>query len=203
MIQHFKLDDDNGRELIALGHSLGAAVLVGVASSYPRAIFQRLILSAPMLDFMALNPYVKIMTIPCIGEVVMKFALDPFLRRRRKKRNNITSKQKLKECFDGTSLLHMFRDRALGDQSMIYQRFGEQLRSNLDYQQTRILVIWGSHDKVVNGHHISRIVDMLDPMDGRLEFERLEGLEHNQLSTDPHRCATAIFSRMTGNPSII
>lgn len=202
VIQHFKLDND-GQDLIALGHSLGAAVLVGVASSYPRGIFQRLILSAPMLDFMALNPHVKILTIPCIGELVMKFVLDPFLRQRRKKRNNITCKKKLKECFDGTSLLHMFRDRALGDQSMLYQRFGEMLRSNMDYQHTRILVIWGSHDKVVNGHHISTIVDMLNPLDGRLELERLEGLEHNQLSSDPHRCAKAILSRMTGNPSII
>lgn len=200
VIQHYRLDD--GQELIGLGHSLGAAVLVGVASSYPSAIFQRLILSAPMLDFMALNPHVKILTIPCIGELVMKFVLDPFLRNRRKKRNNVTCKQKLKECFHGTSLLHMFRDKALGDQTMIYQRFGEQLRS-IDYQQTKILIIWGSHDKVVNGHHISRIVDLLDPMDGRLDFERLEGLEHNQLSTDPQRCSKAIMSRVTGNPSII
>mmetsp|Transcript_12512 Transcript_12512/g.29869 ORF Transcript_12512/g.29869 Transcript_12512/m.29869 type:complete len:336 (+) Transcript_12512:109-1116(+) len=225
VIQHYRLDqhadnDNNGQSLIALGHSLGAAVLVGVASSFAnrrQTIFQHLILSAPMLDFMQLNPHVKIMTIPCVGELVMKFVLDPFLRKRRKKRNNISCKQKLKECFDGTTLLQMFRDRALGDQSMVYQRFGEQLRSSLmdsEQQQTttRILVLWGSNDKVVNGHHISRIIDLLDPLSldngpRVVELERLEGLEHNQLSADPHRCAKAIFSRLAlssgNNPSII
>ena len=155
---------------------------------------------------MSLNPYIKIiMTIPCIGEVFMKFVLNPFLRKRRKERNHITCPEQLQECFDSTSLLQIFRDGALGDQSMLYQRLGEQLRSSAS-SNLRILVLWGSLDKVVHDHHIARIMDLLDPLDGiRLEYERLEGLQHNQLSADPHRCAEAIFSRiiMTGTPSIM
>ncbi|CAJ1970072.1 unnamed protein product [Cylindrotheca closterium] len=247
-------------KLIGLGHSLGAAVLVGVASSHNNSsssssssssspssslLFHHLILSAPMLNFMQLNPSLKvIMSLPCVGEVIMKLILDPFLRARRKKRNFIQCQQQLQECFDGTSLLQMFRDGALGDQSMVYQRLGDQLRllscgsgsgigggnntnnTNNDNNNdnntncTKILVLWGSHDKVVNGHHMAQIIELLDPFFGLenhdnhdnnnkhgralvLEYERLGGLEHNQLSADPHRCAEAIFRRMTGNPSII
>eukprot|EP00986_Skeletonema_menzelii_P010660 scaffold5273_cov158-Skeletonema_menzelii.AAC.21 len=199
VVEHFQWLDKNHKnendEWIALGHSLGAACLVGVAC-YPNntkpILFHRLILSAPMLDFMALNAHIQLLKLPCLGECIMKSVLDPFLRRRRRRRNNIQDPVLLQECFDGTSLLQMIRDGALGNQEVYYKELGEQLRSS-STMTPQVVVVWGSKDKVVGQAHIARILSLLDSP--QLEIQTLHGLEHNQLGDDPQRCARAMFAR--------
>lgn len=60
----------NDATMVGLGHSMGAAVLAGVASKGPLQ-FTDVILVAPMLDYVSLNPYTKLLQVPLIGEILV------------------------------------------------------------------------------------------------------------------------------------
>ena len=74
-------------DIYALGHSLGAAVMAGVASSVPPNVnIRKVVLCAPMLNFMELQPYMKLLSVPLLGEALMSCVVLPYLQRRRTKR---------------------------------------------------------------------------------------------------------------------
>ena len=73
------------RPLTLLGHSFGAALAAAMASRRPERI-ERLVLVAPLLDFMANSFWGQIFSLPGIGGLMMRRVGLPVLERRRARR---------------------------------------------------------------------------------------------------------------------
>ena len=73
------------RPLTLLGHSFGAALAAAMASQRPERI-ERLVLVAPLLDFMAHSFWGQVFSLPGIGGLMMRRVGLPVLERRRARR---------------------------------------------------------------------------------------------------------------------
>lgn len=181
-------DDINSgkKRLVGIGHSMGSAVLSAVASSATTTrstVFQQLILVAPMLDYITLNPHSRLLNIPIVGENLMQYAIIPKLKERRRQRYGAIGKAELGERFvkdieytamsSGDNddddaeltfdevLLRMFRHGAVGDQSEVYQSLGDVMQSSSSQRSIKVHVMHGSNDTVANGKQIEQIIGML------------------------------------------
>ncbi|NKC17197.1 MAG: alpha/beta fold hydrolase [Gammaproteobacteria bacterium] len=167
--------------LSALGHSLGAAVLAGAASNHPHR-FDKIMLVAPMLDYMALNPATRMLRVPLLGELITHLYTVPMLVRRRRRRYGAIGCHDLAERFVrqtripgfGRALLSLFRSGALSDQSRQYRKLAG----------TPIVVrlVWGSGDTIVCAEHVERVKALLGDAIGCDVFA---DLEHNLLMSHP------------------
>jgi len=174
-----------------LGHSLGAVVGADLVRKHPE-IFTHLILVAPMLDFVSGHPWARLLSIPVLGEGMMKLLVMPLLRRRRRQRYTAIGveefilrfeKQIALPGFD-QALLSLFRCRTLADQEAIYAECGRRSA------QTPKLLVWGDRDHVVSREHLERIRSVLGPH----ECVVMSGLEHNLFITHPQEVATHLLS---------
>lgn len=131
-----------------IGHSLGAAVGARLACEHPARV-DKLVLAAPLLDFIANAPWARALSVPRLGERVARLYAVPMLVRRRTRhyrhieegRFVLKFKQQLlKPGFDRT-LVALFRDGALADQSELYRQLGVAGHP--------ALLIWGENDSIL------------------------------------------------------
>lgn len=178
------------RPLTILGHSFGAAVAAAVASERP-AIVKRLVLVAPLLDFMTGSFWPRVFAMPGIGRPLMRWIGLPALERRREQRYAAIGAEHLTPRFFAQArapgyaeaLASMFANGTLGDQSQRYHR----LRSG-DHE---VLVVAGAADRVIPLAHVARIRGLL-PHHRYLE---IAGAEHNLLLTHAEQVAAALAPR--------
>ena len=77
------MDRQVGQQPVALiGHSLGSAIAARFAAERPDRI-ERLVLAAPLVDFTASTPSIKLLKIPLLGELLVPLVLKPILKYRR------------------------------------------------------------------------------------------------------------------------
>jgi len=196
--------DNNQPAMIGIGHSMGSPILTEVASLYPR-LFQKIVLVAPMLDYMALQPHSRLLRVPLLGESLMRFGIVPKLKERRRKRYGAIGKHHLADRFVkeveskrmdelpfSEVLLRMFRDGAVGDQTRAYVKLGEILhemnvsgQTNCD-DKLKVLVLWGTSDTVADKRHIARILCLL----GNTELDK--GKEFPTIVENSEICHTAL-----------
>jgi len=132
------------QHIIGIGHSMGSAVLAKVVSM-KRDIFRCLVLVAPMLDYKSLNPHSRLLSLPVVGEALMRNSIVPTLTKRRMMRYSAIGMPELGDRFAmeiqtkhrpssvsldcdisfSDMLLRMFRHGAVGNQCDAYQRLAE------------------------------------------------------------------------------
>ena len=183
-------------DIYALGHSLGAAVMAGVASSVaPNVNIRKVVLCAPMLNFIELQPHMKLLSVPLLGEALMICVIVPYLQRRRTKRYGAIGCHHLGERFveqtkepgHSQALLGLFRDGCLEDQKNLYR--------DLAYASSNasVMIMFGSEDSVASEGQIRRIFGMIGNEKGlNVRWECFEGLEHSLLLSHPELCAKTI-----------
>ncbi|KAL3785283.1 hypothetical protein ACHAW5_008297 [Stephanodiscus triporus] len=176
------------QHIIGLGHSMGSAVLAKVVS-IKRGIFRSLILVAPMLDYKSLNPHTRLLSLPVVGEALMRNSIVPTLIKRRMTRYGAIGMPELgdrfameiqtKHCQSSNldseisfsdMLLRMFRHGAVGNQYDAYQRLAEYKNERLASikkdgnnanESLKVHVMWGEHDNVANESQITCILRRL------------------------------------------
>ncbi|MCV2351107.1 alpha/beta hydrolase [Paucibacter sp. Y2R2-4] len=175
------------RPLTVLGHSFGAAIAAAVAYERPSRV-QRLVLVAPLLDFMAYSFWPRVFALPGVGRQLMRSVGLPALERRRQRRYAAIGAEHLTPRFIAEArapgyteaLASMFQKGALSDQQAHYRRLGQS--------ECEILVVAGSADRVVPLRDVTRVRALL-PAHKYLE---LKGAEHNLLITHPELVAAAV-----------
>lgn len=175
------------RPLTILGHSFGAAIAAAIASERPGSV-ERLVLVAPLLDFMANALLPRVFALPGIGRPLMRGIGLPALKRRRRRRYATIGAEHLTPRFVAEAsapgyaeaLASMFANRTLGNQREHYQR--------LQSGEREIVVVAGSADRVVPLRDVARVRAML-PHHRYLE---IADAEHNLLLTHPGVVAAAL-----------
>lgn len=175
------------RPLTILGHSFGAAIAATMASERPACV-GRLVLVAPMLDFMSTSFWARAFALPGIGSPLMRWIGRPALERRRQRRYAAIGAAHLTPRFVAQArasgyaeaLASMFEHRTLGDHTERYRR----LRAS----EREIVVVAGTSDRVIPLRDITRVRALLP----RHRYMQVEGAEHNLLLTHPAAVAAAL-----------
>jgi pimeloyl-ACP methyl ester carboxylesterase len=175
--------------LTILGHSLGAAIAAALAHERP-ALIGRLVLVAPLLDFMATAWWPRVFALPGIGPPLMRRIGLPALERRRERRYAAIGAEELIPRFVAEArapgyaeaLASMFANRTLGDQRERYRR--------LHSGEREIVVVAGAADRVVPPRDVARIRALLPPH----RYLEIADAEHNLLLTHPGIVAAALAS---------
>ncbi len=173
--------------LTILGHSFGAAIAAAIAQKRPEVV-ERLVLVAPLLDFMAGAFWPGAFALPGIGRPLMRWIGLPALERRRERRYAAIGAEHLTRRFVAEArapgyaeaLASMFANRTLGDQRERYRR----LRAG----PGEIVVVAGAADRVVPLRDVARVCAML-PQHRYLE---IPDAEHNLLLTHAGVVAEAL-----------
>jgi len=168
------------RPLTLLGHSFGAALAAAMASRRPERI-ERLVLVAPLLDFMATSLWGRVFALPGIGGPMMRHVGLPVLERRRARRYQAIGAEDLTRRFVSEArapgyadaLASMFANQTLGPQREHYQR--------LQASTHEIFVVAGSADHVVPLRDVTEVRSLLP----RHEYRQIENAQHNLLLTHP------------------
>lgn len=177
----------DNRPVTLLGHSFGAALAAAVASKRP-AIVERLVLVAPLLDFMAVSLMPWAFALPGIGRPLMRWIGVPALERRRERRyasigaDDLTPRFVAQARASGyaEALASMFANRTLGDQSDCYQE--------LCSGEREILVVAGAADRVIPLADVARVRALLP----RHSYLEIANAEHNLLLTHAECVAAAL-----------
>ena len=173
--------------LTILGHSFGAAIAAAIAHERP-AIVERLVLVAPLLNFMASSLWPRFFALPGVGRPLMRWIGLPALERRRERRYAAIGAEHFTPRFVAEAratgyaeaLASMFANRTLGDQSERYRR----LRPG----ERKIVVVAGAADRIIPLRDVARVRALLPPH-GYLE---IADAEHNLLLTHPELVAAAL-----------
>ena len=173
--------------LTILGHSFGAAIAAAIANERP-AIVARLVLVAPLLDFMVNSWWPRAFALPGIGSPLMRWIGLPALERRRGRRYAAIGAEHLTPRFVAEArapgyaeaLASMFANGTLSDQRARYRR----LRTG----EREIVVVAGAGDRVVPLRDVARVRELL-PHHRYLE---IADAEHNLLLTHPEFVAAAL-----------
>lgn len=188
-----------GRRLTVLGHSFGAALAAAIAHQRP-AVVERLVLVAPLLDFMASSVWPWLFGLPGVGAPLMRWIGLPALERRRERRYAAIGAEALTPRFVAEAraagytraLASMFARRTLGDQREHYRRLGAGTGADEAAGQStgerEILVVAGTADRVVPLRDVARVRALLPPH----RYLELADAEHNLLLTHPERVAAAL-----------
>jgi pimeloyl-ACP methyl ester carboxylesterase len=168
------------RPLTLLGHSFGASLAAAMASQRPERI-ERLVLVAPLLDFMANSFWGQVFSLPGIGGLMMRRVGLPVLERRRARRYQAIGAEDLTRRFVSEArapgyadaLASMFANRTLGPQREHYQ--------GLQASTHEIFVVAGSADRVVPLNDVAEVRSLLPTH----EYRQIENAQHNLLLTHP------------------
>ncbi|MDN3546651.1 MAG: alpha/beta fold hydrolase [Roseateles asaccharophilus] len=175
------------RPLTLLGHSFGAAIAAALAHQRPASV-GRLVLVAPLLDFMASSLWPRAFGLLGLGRPLMRWIGLPTLERRRERRYAAIGAHDLTPRFIAEArapgyaeaLASMFARRTLGNQGAHYRR--------LQPLGLETLVIAGAADRVVPLHDVTRVRALLP----RHRYLEIAGAEHNLLLTHPEPVARAL-----------
>jgi pimeloyl-ACP methyl ester carboxylesterase len=173
--------------LHVMGHSLGAAVTAHLAC-HAAGRLGRIVLAAPMLDFVGDTRATRILHVPILGELVVHGYVLPMLVRRRRHRYTPIDDGRFAEMFRhqlkkpgfGRSLLKLVRDGALADQSAAY----ECLKS----RGSNVLLLRGNEDVIISVDTITRIRRLLPEAD----FQEIAGTAHAFIIKDPDKVGPVV-----------
>jgi len=174
--------------LTILGHSFGAALAAAMVSERP-AVAGRLVMVAPLLDFMAGAWWPRAFALPGIGRPLMRHIGRPGLERRRARRYAAIGAEHLTPRFVAQArapgyaeaLASMFANRTLGDQRARYRRLHPAGRE--------IVVVAGDADRVIPLRDIAGVRALLPSH----RYLQIAGAEHNLLLTHPEFVAAALL----------
>ncbi|WP_444995395.1 alpha/beta fold hydrolase [Aliikangiella sp. IMCC44359] len=170
------------------GHSLGAAIAASLINDYP-ARFNHIILTAPLVNFTANVPMVKLFKIPLLGELLNRTYVIPMLKRRRRKRYSFIDdgrfvnkfmSQFLLPGFEKT-VLALFRSGVLEEQTEGYYHLGQ-----LNHP---CLVLRGSEDELVTAEQIAHLKTLLP----KAVFKELKNTGHVFILSNPNLVADEII----------
>lgn len=171
-----------------LGHSLGAAIAAYMATRMPHR-FAKLLLAAPLVDFSANQPLLKIFRLPLAGELLTSFYVVPMLKRRRTRRyrdiedGGFVHKFRTQFILSGfeKALLSMFRHGTLGNQCHIYDE--------LNQTKHPTLILRGEEDVLVTTPQIVRLQKHL----AKAGYIEIPGTAHAFMLTHPEAVAPKII----------
>ena len=183
------LDSIEPENVAVLGHSFGAALAAALASERPSRV-SRLVLVAPLLDFMAGKLWLRAFGLPGIGRALMRHIGVPSLIHRRRKRYSAIGAESLATRFAkearmagyAEALASMFRQGTLSNHQERYWRL------RLNRMRKGLLVVAGSEDTVVPLVDVGRVRALLPAH----EYVELTGAQHNLLLTHASSVAAAI-----------
>lgn len=181
------------RPVTILGHSFGAALAAAIASERP-GLIERLVLVAPLLDFMAGARWPKAIAWPGVGSPFMRWIGVPALVRRRRRRYAAIGAEDLIPRFIAQArapgyaeaLASMFGNGTLGSQHERYRR--------LCAARNEIVVVAGAADRVIPLGDIAHVRGLLP----RHRYLEIDGAGHNVLLTHAERVAAAIAPKNVG-----
>lgn len=170
-----------------VGHSLGGAIGARFACAQPDRA-GRLVLTAPLLDFLSQQPASKLMMLPLLGELMVYGYVKPMLLRRRARRYGPIEDGRFARMFAdqydrpgfGRALLSLIRSGGLGNQRDCYEL--------LQGQPHATLILRGSEDEVFSAAQLTDIERMVP----RAEVAVLPSLGHSMMLTDPQHVAPLI-----------
>lgn len=171
-----------------VGHSMGAAIGASLINHYPER-FGKLVLAAPLVNFLENKPVLKLFQVGWLAEHLIKWLAMPMLKMRRKKRygpidnGRFVAKFQTQFLLPGfeRTLLSLFRDGILGDQTARYNRLNDQ---GHDY-----LVLRGELDELVTEEQIFYLASLLQ----HAKITDIAGTAHAFMLTDPHLVAPEII----------
>lgn len=174
--------------IAVLGHSLGAAIAARLAATAPGRV-DRVVLGAPLVDYVENVPSARLLRWPLLGEALMHGYVVPMLRRRRARNyrpiedGRFVGKfmQQLELPGFGRALLSMFRSGALGDQRDAYEALGSA--------NSRLLILRGREDPICPPAQLARLRDWL-PTARAVE---IDDTAHAFMLTHPERVAPLLI----------
>ena len=181
-----------------LGHSLGAVVGIRLIVENPER-FTRIALAAPMLDFVAGNPLLRLMQVPVLGELLIPTVVLPMLMRRRRKRYTPVEDGRFVGLFReqlayrgfGRALLSLIRSGSLADQADAYLSFAE-----LGHPAA---IFRGAEDVIVGSEDVHRITTLLP----RAHVTTIDGTGHSFIITDPDKLAPELVRFFGSQPASV
>ena len=176
-----------------IGHSLGAAIAARIAVGRPERIGS-LVMTAPLLDFLALQPAARVLMIPAIGEALVHAYVVPMLKRRRSARYQPIDSGRFVQMYRdqfrvpgfGRALLSMIRNGSLGNQADCY--------TALAGTGHPVLVLRGAEDAIFTRAQFDAITGILP----RTRFEELPGMGHPMMLTHPQSVAPLVAAFLNG-----
>ena len=175
-----------------LGHSLGGAIASELATLNASKV-DRLILLAPMLNFLKTSPVARLLGRPVFGRLLMYGVGRQYLRQRRHKRLDKMHLPELKKQYDEAyyakgywqSMLSLFQSNALGCQRSTYLQ--------LSQQEILTQILWGQQDKVIPEIHVRQIDKILSENPLHQQTLYLSDAEHNFVLTQARRISELAF----------
>lgn len=172
-----------------IGHSLGAAIAAKLGAQSPGRI-ENLVLAAPLVDFTATTPAIKLLKLPLLGEALIPMLVKPMLKHRRSFRYCDIEDGRWVDYFYeqlsipgfGRALLSMVRRDTLGDQRSAYQ----QLQS-LEHP---VQVLRGTEDSIMTEDQLAWLQTAMP----RATYHQVEDTPHAFIITHPERVAAPILS---------
>ena len=187
-LQEF-MDTVIGSQAVAvIGHSLGSAIAARLALEQADRI-ERLVLAAPLVDFTAATPSIRLLKIPLLGELLVPLVIKPMLKYRRNFRFcDIEDGRWVDYFFEQLSipgfdqaLLSMVRSGTLGKQHEVYRQ--------LQQFPQPVSVLRGSEDSFMTHDQFSWLQSALS----RASFHEVQGTPHAFLLTHPAEVSAPIL----------
>ena len=156
-----------------LGHSLGAAIATRLVLADPER-FGSLVMTAPVLNFMATTPAARLLRVPLLGVLLVDHYVVPMLVRRRTRRYRDIQHGRFVSMFRdqfrvpgfGRSLLALMRSDALADQRTSYAALAKLANP--------VLILAASGDRIATPAHM------------RMLYELLPGARHHVIDHADH-----------------
>ena len=170
-----------------IGHSLGASVAAHFAARHPGQL-RRLVMTAPLLDFEAIQPAMRLLRTPLLGELLIHSCVVPMLKRRRQKRylpiEDGRFARKYEEQFRvkgfGRSVLSLIRSGALGNQAAAYRQ--------LAASRLPTLLLRGGDDVIFDAAQLAEICTLLP----HARVQEFAGMGHPMMLTHPEAVGPVI-----------
>ena len=178
-----------GQQPVSLiGHSLGSAIAARLTTKYPDRI-ERLVLAAPLVDFIASTPAIKLLKIPLLGELLVPLVIKPMLKYRRSFRFCDIEDGRWVDYFYeqldipgfDRALLSMVRSNTLGSQHAVYRQLQQ-----LDHP---VHLLRGSEDSFMTAEQLNWLQSVLS----RASFHEVQGTPHAFILTHPVEVSAPIL----------
>ncbi len=176
-------------KVAVFGHSLGAAVAARLAAKSPQCI-ERLVLAAPLVDFIANNPSVKLLKVPLLGEALMPTLIKPVLKYRRSFRYCDVEDGRWVDYFYeqleipgfDRAFLSMVREDTLGNQRDAYE--------HLQTLEHPVQVLRGRDDAIMTIEQLTWLQTAMP----RASYHHVDDTPHAFILTHPEKLIAPILT---------